>query len=161
MVVLDQNLNTDFDFIDKIKHKEKIEILVNACCAPDCPRRAGHYRIINEQQRIVLENRKLPPEKRKPVPGWYCEAGDKNSLYTIKNNKQYVSPDAIWETYVPMGFQNFKIEGRTANLFSMIDTYVFYMLKPEYRDEGRLLLISNLEKSHVFTVHKPRPSAWP
>lgn len=161
MVVLDQNMNRDFEFINQIKNKEKVEILVNACCAPDCARRTGHYRIIDTQQRVVLENRKLPPEKRKPIPGWYCEAGDKNNLYTIRNNKQFVSPDAIWETYVPMGFQNFKLEGRTANIFSLIDSYTYWMLKPEYRDEGRLCLIYNLEQSHVISVHKPKPGVWP
>lgn len=58
---------------------------------------------------------------------------------------------------MPMGFNNFKIEGRTANLFSLINTYCFYLMKPEFRDEGRLMLTVNLEKSKIITVNKPRP----
>ena len=161
MVVLDQNMNNQFDFIDKIEKKEKVEILVNACCTPNCPRRAEHYKTIGVQERIALKNRKLPPDKKIPIPGWYCKYGDMNSIYTIREQYTYVSSEAIWETYVPMGFKNFKIEGRTANLFQLIDTYCFYMLKPEYKDEARLLLISNLEKNRIITVNKPRPGVWP
>lgn len=72
----------------------------------------------------------------------------------------YVSPEAIWEKYVPMGYVNFKIEGRTANLFQLVDTYCHYMIRPEYEGEARLLLLANLEKSHIITVNKPRPAKW-
>lgn len=160
LVVLDYNMNNQFELLEKIEHKEKCEILVNACCIPDCPRRAEHYRTIGKQQRIVLQNRKNPTDKKIPVPGWYCEYGDHNSIHTIRNYVTYVSPEAIWETYVPMGYSNFKIEGRTANLFQLVDTYCHYMIKPEYEGEARLLLLANLEKSHVITVHKPRPAKW-
>lgn len=160
LVVLDYNINNQFELLEKIEHKEKCEILVNACCIPDCPRRAEHYRTIGKQQRIVLQNRKNPTDKKIPVPGWYCEYGDHNSIHTIRNYVTYVSPEAIWETYVPMGYNNFKIEGRTANLFQLVDTYCHYMIKPEYEGEARLLLLANLEKSHVITVHKPRPAKW-
>ena len=160
LVVLDYNMNNQFEVLEKIKHKEKCEILVNACCIPDCPRRAEHYRTIGKQQRIVLQNRKNPMDKKMPVPGWYCEYGDHNSIHTIRNYVTYVSPEAIWEKYVPMGYNNFKIEGRTANLFQLVDTYCHYMIKPEYEGETRLLLLANLEKSHIITVHKPRPAKW-
>lgn len=160
LVVLDQNMNNRFDFIEQIKNKKKVEILVNACCVPDCPRRAEHYKMIGTQERIALNNRKLPPEKRTPIPGWQCKYGDTNSIYSIREQSTYVSPEAIWETYVPMGFENFKIEGRTANLFQLIDTYCLYMLKPEFKDEARLLLIANLERSHIISVNKPKPSVW-
>lgn len=161
LVVLDYNLNNQFDKLEKIEQKEKCEILVNACCVPNCPRRGEHYRQIANQERITLMNRNMPQDKRIPVPGWYCEYGDKNTLYSIMKYPTYVSPEAIWEKYVPMGFCNFKLEGRTANLFSLINTYAFYLMKPEYRDEGRLMLTVNLEHSKIITVNKPRPSKWP
>ena len=63
----------------------------------------------------------------------------------------------IWNEYVPKGYNNFKIEGRTANLFSLIETYSFYMIKPECVSEARLLLMRNLEEMHVVTVAKPKP----
>lgn len=106
-------------------------------------------------------NRKLPKDKQIPVPGWYCEYGDQNNLYTIKDYKTYVSPEDIFEKYVPMGFTNFKIEGRTANLFSLVNTYCHWLMKPEKRDEGRFMLLTNLQAAKVITVNKPRPGNWP
>lgn len=160
LVVLDYNLNNQFELLEQINHKDKCEILVNACCIPNCPRRAEHYCTIAKQQRIVLQNRKNPTGKKIPVPGWHCEYGDHNSIHTIRDYVTYVSPEAIWEKYVPMGYVNFKIEGRTANLFQLVDTYCHYMIRPEYEGEARLLLLANLEKSHIITVNKPRPAKW-
>lgn len=162
LVVLDYNLNNQFDLLEKIKDKERCEVLVNSCCIPDCPRRGDHYKAISRQQRIYLLNRKLPPAKQMPMPPkWKCEYGEKNSLYVYREYKTFISPEDIWEKYVPMGFTNFKIEGRTANIFSLIDTYCYYMMKPEYRDEARLLLTTNLEANKVVVVNKPKPGTWP
>lgn len=160
LVVLDYNLNNQFELLEQVAHKEKCEILVNACCVPDCPRRGEHYRHIAKQQETALKNRTLPKEKQTPIPGWGCEYGEHNTLYTIQKYPTYVSPEAIWERYVPMGFHNFKIEGRTANLLDLINTYSFYLMRPERRDEGRLLLTLNLQKSKVITVMKPRPALF-
>ncbi len=161
LVVLDYNWNNQFEILEKIERKEKCEILVNACCVPNCPRRGEHYRTIAKQERIALSNRKNPTGKKIPVPGWYCEYGDKNTIYSIQDYVTYISPDAIWDKYVPMGFSNFKIEGRTANIFQLVETYCLYMIKPEKQGEVRLLLLANLEKSNVITVNKPRKGIWP
>lgn len=160
LVVLDYNLNNRFDLLEQIRKKEKCEILVNACCVPNCPRRGEHYRTIARQERIALRNRKNPTDKKIPLPGWHCEYGDKNSIYTIREYSTFVSPEAIWEIYVPMGYENFKIEGRTANLFQLLDTYCFYLMKPEYREEARLMLLNNLEKHKVVAVQKPKKGIW-
>ncbi|MCH5262449.1 MAG: hypothetical protein J1F42_06000 [Lachnospiraceae bacterium] len=161
LVVLDYNLNNQFELLEKIVHKERCEILVNACCVPNCSRRGDHYKQIAKQQNVVLTNRKMPPDKQIPVPGWYCEHGDKNTFYSIQDYCTFVSPDDIWEKYAPMGFENFKIEGRTANIFGLIDKYAHYLMTAERRDEGRLLLTLNLEKSKVITVNRPRKGTWP
>ena len=160
-VVLDYNLNYRWDILEKVEHPEKLELLVNTLCIPDCPRRGDHYKNQAQNERIVIRNRELPPEKRIPVIPWHCEYGDKNNIHTIQNYKTFIKPDDIWEKYIPMGITNFKIEGRTANLFSLIDTYCFFMLKPEYAGEARLLLINNLMNAGVVTVNKPRPGHWP
>lgn len=160
LVVLDYNMNNQFDLLKDVSQKERCEVLVNACCVPNCPRRGEHYKNIAKQERIALQNRKNPTDKKIPLPGWHCEYGDKNSIYTIQGYSTFISPEKIWDTYVPMGFENFKIEGRTANLFQLVDTYCFYMILPEYKDEARLMLISNLEKNKVITVQKPRKGIW-
>lgn len=160
-VVLDYNLNNRWDLIEQVQGKERLEVLVNTLCEPGCKRRGEHYKHISRNQRNILKNRTLPPEEKIPIEPWYCEYGDHNCIHTIQDYPTFISADDIWNKYVPMGINNFKIEGRTAYLFSLIDTYCYYMLKPECAGEARLLLIKNLEKAGIFTINKPRPSKWP
>lgn len=161
-VVLDYNLNNHWDLIDQVKNKEKVEVLVNTLCEPGCKRRGEHYKNIAKNQRIIMLNRSIPEGQPKiPLETWHCEYGDHNCIHTIQDYPTYISPDDIWDKYIPAGINNFKIEGRTAYLFSLIDTYCHYMLKPECVGEARLLLIKNLEKAGIFAIMKPRPSKWP
>lgn len=160
-VVLDYNFNNKWDILDTIERKDKLEVLVNTLCEPGCKRRGEHYRQIAKDQKTMLLNRTLPADKQIPIKHWHCDYGEYNCVHTIQDYPTFISPEDIWEKYIPAGINNFKIEGRTGNLFSLIDTYCFFMLKPEKAGEARLLLLRNLEKSHVITVSKPRPGQWP
>ncbi|MCR4678500.1 MAG: hypothetical protein K5679_07055 [Lachnospiraceae bacterium] len=160
-VVLDYNFNNKWDILDKIEHKDKLEVLVNTLCEPGCKRRGEHYRQIAKDQKTMLLNRTLPADKQIPIKHWHCDYGEYNCVHTIQDYPTFISPEDIWEKYIPAGINNFKIEGRTGNLFSLIDTYCFFMLKPEKAGEARLLLLRNLEKAHVITVSRPRPGQWP
>ncbi len=159
-VVLDYNMNNKWELLEGIQHKEKLEVLVNALCVPNCQRRGDHYKNISLNQRILLENRTLPKDKQKHLIPWKCEYGDNNCIHTIQDYCTYVSPEQIWEKYVPMGINNFKIEGRTASIFSLVETYCHYMIKPEYQGQVRILLLKNLEAAKVITVNKPRPAVF-
>ncbi len=161
IVVLDYNLNNKFDFLEQIKKKEKCELLANCCCIPNCPRRGEHYRFVAQQEQIALKNRTLPANRQIEIPKWQCEWGENASVYIFKNYETHISPEAIWEKYVPMGFNQFKLEGRTANLFLLIDTYAYYFAKPEYRDEMRFALTAQLQSNRIITVNKPRREIWP
>ena len=159
-VVLDYNLNNHWELLSRVEHPEKLEILINSCCTPACKRRGEHYRQIARDERTVLMNRTLPPEKRKPTPAWTCQYGDRAGIPNIKDYPTFVSPEMIREEYLPRGINNFKIEGRTANLFSLIETYCYYMIKPECVIDARLLLLRNLEESHIIQVNRPRPQPF-
>lgn len=160
-VVLDYNLNNQWDLLKKVEHPEKLEVLVNTLCEPACPRRGKHYENVSKNQRIALANRNLPKEKQIPIIPWYCEYGDKNCIHSIMDYPTVIKPQDVYEKYIPMGITNFKIEGRTANLFSLIDTYCMYMIKPEYMGTARLLIINNLTNMGVISINKPKPSHWP
>ena len=161
LVVLDYNFNNRFEELEKIEDKARCEILVNAVCIPNCPRRGKHYQNVAKNQRIMLKNRKMPPDKQIPLEHWHCEYGEHNCIHTIQGYSTYISPEDIWEKYVPMGFNNFKIEGRTANIFSLVETYCHYLIKPEYQGETRILLLNNLAANKVIAVNHPRPAQWP
>ncbi len=160
LVVLDYNFNNEFEELEKIQDKGRCEILVNACCVPNCPRRGAHYENVAKNQRTILKNRTLPQDKQIPLENWYCEYGEFNCIHTIQNYNTYVSPEAIWEKYVPMGFKHFKIEGTTGNIFSLIETYCHYLIKPEHQGEARIALLNNLKASRIIVVNHPRPAKW-
>ena len=160
IVVLDYDLNNKFDILEQLPHKEKIEILANACCEPGCKLRTTHYQLIGEQQ--ILYNEHLKNHPNEPfIVGDYtdknintvinCKCRERN-FFEIKDLSTHVSPEAIWEKYVPMGYEQFKIEGRTASRLNVLENYMYYMIKPECRDEARFMFLYNLEKNGVVYI---------
>lgn len=158
IVVLDYNLNNQFDQLEKIEDKGRCEILINAACEPNCARRGAHYRTISENQRNIVKNMKLPKDRQLPLKPWECKygSGAQQNVYTIQEFCTYVSPEAIWEKYVPMGFQNFKIEGRTDDLFVVLEAYIHYMVKPEFQGQVRIMLLRNMESLNIVQVNHPQ-----
>lgn len=160
-VVLDYNLNNRWELLESVQKKDKLEVLVNTLCSPGCKRRGDHYKNIAKNQKIIKKNRTMPPDKQIPIEPWYCEYGDHNCIHTIQDYPTFISVEQIYDEYLPRGINNFKIEGRTAYLFSLIDTYCYYMIKPEFQGLARLMLIKNLESAKIISVNKPRPEKWP
>ncbi len=162
IVVVDYDLNNKFDILEKLPHKDKCEILVNACCLPNCPRRSLHYQSIGEQQIAYCEHiRRTPAIPFNPTPiiertlgkDFHCPSMDK-TFFDLKESSTNVSPDAIWEKYVPMGFSQFKIEGRTSGTINLMEIYLYYMVKPECRDEARFRLLDTMSRSGVITINE-------
>ena len=124
-VVLDYNFNKNFDVLKQIENKDKCELLVNAVCHAQCPRRRAHYEYISKDiLRIPLEE------------PFDCDAMG-IPLYDVLNNPNTITVDAIYNIYEPLGYHHFKIEGRTASLGDLIETLVYYTVKPEYQLEIR------------------------
>ncbi len=86
--------------------------------------------------------------------------GQYNTIYDIQDYCTYISPDEIWEKYVPMGFRNFKLEGRTGNPFNLVETYCHYMIRPERQGKARLLLLNSLAANKVLTWNYMKPKKW-
>lgn len=142
LVVLDYNYNNDFDTLAKIPHKDKCEILVNAVCTPNCQRRGEHYRYIGKYQLEHCDPAELAKIQAgtAKVEEWQCPHM-KNNAFTRRNSPLHVSPQAIYTKYVPMGYNNFKLEGRGNSFPDLAEQYVYYMVKPEYRDIVRYNLL--------------------
>lgn len=161
IVVLDYDFNNKFDLLEQVNHKEKCEILVNACCRPECPNRVQHYHDIGLSQIAYCRHLKKHPNK--PFrPEDYGISVDANincpymnyDAVDIRKHSTHISPEAIYEKYVPMGFSQFKIEGRTLNIFQLIENYIYYMIKPEFKDKARLALEMNLMNNGVLKIHE-------
>ena len=49
------------------------------------------------------------------------------------SNPGFIGVDAIKDVYLPMGFSNFKIEGRGLGSALVLEFLLYYMTKPEYQ----------------------------
>ena len=129
LVVLDYDHNKDFQFLQSIANKEKCEILCNAVCKPNCPLRLKHYQEISKAQ---LENdcRTL----------FDCSDSKKWLWEVKKDNPSFISIENINRLYLPMGFSNFKLEGRTANQLDWVEIILYYLIKEKYKEEMRTKL---------------------
>lgn len=164
LVVLDYDFNNRFDVLEKIKNKEKCEILVNPCCAPSCKNRSDHYRCIGLEQIAINDHMKKNPANIPYNPDKFARSHpefsevlrcscEHHSIFEIQNLPGHISPDDIWEKYVPMGFSNFKIEGRTFDIFNLMEHYLYYMVKPECIGTARLAFLRNLWRNGVLSVN--------
>lgn len=148
LVVLDYNWNNKFEILEKIPHKEKCELLVNACCTPNCKRRKEHYDFVGEYQIKITEHMKHPDEPFNFRDFECLQMG--MALYQTIDYPTHISPKDIYNRYVPMGYENFKIEGRSVPDINILEAYVYYMIKPEYRDEARLFMLLALTRGHKY-----------
>lgn len=139
-VVLDYNWNNDFELLEQIpqEYRSRCEILINAYCMSNCQKRGEHYRILGQYQIDGCMNR-LHPEKIKPID-FRCPC-ETQKFYDIQTNKTFITNDDLFTKYVDMGFENFKIEGRLINGFNVLESYMYYLTKPEYRDKVRLEML--------------------
>lgn len=135
LTVLDYSKNHDMDFLSSlsVNDKNKIELLVNSYCSPDCAFRKKHYEGVS---RINIGESINISEYVHPN----CITHKVNFLDTL-NYSCTITKEQLYNTYTPMGFKHFKIEGRTFNPCDVIESYIYYLVKPEYKDEIRLKLL--------------------
>ena len=119
-ICLDYNLNHNFDFLESISDKDKVEFLVNAICPPGCPNRKLHYEL-NGKAALNYQN------------CYNIECTIQRGIGTLNSYKNSIQPEEIFGKYKEMGFTNFKLEGRTLPDSEVAANYVKYMIKPEFQ----------------------------
>lgn len=129
-VVPDYRDNPNDEFLSKLEHKDHIELLVNAYCPPSCTQRLKHYSVLSERQL-----------KFDDCPDRIDCNFQYNSFFDTLEYPTVIKADELYGKYVNMGFFNFKIEGRTVHNMDLIESYVYYLVKPEYKDKVRYILV--------------------
>lgn len=131
LTVMDYRKNADKEFHKLIKDKDKVELLINAYCSPKCTKRREHYKILSQSQ-LTYE-----------ISDFYCDIKAETFQDSLKWNS-VIKVNNLYDYYVNQGFKHFKIEGRTLHDIDIIDSYVYYMVLPEYRDITRNQIIKQL-----------------
>lgn len=132
LICPDYNLNNT-EKIFELAHKDKYEILVDAYCADGCKARGSHYDVLSKDQMNFSSTDPFSP----------CKAQSNASFYDLINRKNFISLDKIREEYAPAGFDHFKLEGRNHSNFDVLESYLHYFVKPEYKDIVRLDILKS------------------
>lgn len=104
--------------------KDKVEFLCNECCWFGCKDRKACYEAVSRKN--LGEN----GEEH------HCAAPDAGQGYRFSkamHNPGFISIDAIQNVYLPMGFSNFKMEGRGLGSALILEFLLYYMTKPQYQ----------------------------
>lgn len=104
--------------------KKKVEFLCNECCYIGCFDRKNCYE--NVSRKSLLQN----------CSDHVCVSQDAKEGYRFSKamkNPAFIGVGDIINTYIPLGFTNFKIEGRGLGSALVLEFILYYMTKPEYQ----------------------------
>ena len=129
-VVPDFRLNKDFENLEGLTQtqKNKVEFLCNECCWFGCKDRKNCYEAVSRKN--LGENQKEH----------ICKSPTAQKGYRFSEamkNPGFISIGDIENKYVPMGFSNFKIEGRSLGSALILEFLLYYMTRPEYQLQVR------------------------
>ena len=125
-VVPDFRLNKAYDRWKTLswQEKDKVEFLCNECCWFGCKDRKRCYE--NVSRKNLGET---CPDHRCAAPG----AQEGYRFSKAMDNPGFIGIQDIQNIYLPMGFSNFKIEGRGLGSALILEFLLYYMTKPEYQ----------------------------
>ena len=118
LVVADYRDTHNYNFLQEIVRRDKVEIILNESCVLNCAYRRNHYEEISRAQLLFRET-----------------AASKRCMYqdTSQFREAYVSTDMLYCMLVPMGYVNYKIRGRESNAIKLTNEYLSFFVKPQYK----------------------------
>ena len=125
-VVPDFRLNKAFASLNTLPQalKDKVEFLCNECCSFGCKDRRACYEAVSRKN------------LGEAAPEHHCNAPDAKYGYRFSRameNPGFIGIADIQNTYLPMGFSNFKIEGRGLGSALILEFLLYYLTKPDYQ----------------------------
>ena len=125
-VVPDFRLNKAFSSLKALsqQQKDKVEFLCNECCWFDCYDRKDCYE--NVSRKSLGED----------FPEHVCVSPQAQRAYRFSDamqNPGFIGIEEIQNTYLPNGFSQFKIEGRSLGSAVILEFLLYYLTKPEYQ----------------------------
>lgn len=109
------------------EQKDKVEFLCNECCDFSCKSRKKCYESVSLKNLGEEANHK-------------CTSADAVGGYRFSRamkNPAFIGLHDILECYLPLGFSNFKIEGRGLGSAVVLEFLLYYLTKSEHQLEVR------------------------
>ncbi len=124
-VVPDFRLNKAFDRLYALPEalKGKVEFLCNECCWFDCPDRKRCYETVSR--------RNLGENAEHVCVSPTAERGYRFS--DAMENPGFIGLEDIRTRYLPRGFSQFKLEGRSLGSAVVLEFLLYYLTRPEHQ----------------------------
>ncbi|MDO5520798.1 MAG: hypothetical protein Q4G58_09945 [bacterium] len=121
LIVLDNSFNNS-EKAFALSNKEHFELVVNSYCRDSCPNRAKHYKEIALAQ-LEFRSSAFPPCPyiNQPIEQQMQKHG-------------FITREQIYGAYQEAGFCHFKIDGRAFSEEKVLESYLYYLVKPENYD---------------------------
>ncbi len=125
-VVPDFRLNKEYKKLFALPDelKRKVEFLCNECCWFDCPDRKACYEAVSRKNlgESCAEHLCVSP------------TADRGYRFSdAMRNPGFIGIEDIQKNYLPNGFSQFKIEGRSLGSALVLEFLLYYLTKPEYQ----------------------------
>lgn len=125
-VVPDFRLNKAFDRLNALPaaQKQKLEFLCNECCWVGCAERRACYENVSRKNlgEDCAEHRCLSPGAARGYR--FSEA---------MRSPAFIGLSELRERYLPLGFTQFKLEGRSLGSAVVLEFLLYYLTRPEYQ----------------------------
>lgn len=121
LVVLNYNKNKDLAFLDQVEHPERLEVMANELCNPGCPHRNEHY-LHNSRDQLagtVTEFRR-------------CDLSGKDFFKLAPTSPTILTNDDVRTLHGRYGVPRFKIVGRGVAPDVNLESYLYYLVRPEH-----------------------------
>lgn len=150
--VISKFKNKDFEYLNSLTPEEKsrTELLCNEFCVNNCPYAYKHYK---EFAYIQLHGTAPSDAGKNYGECRYYEDPQIFLHNRLLQSDYLITYNDMINTYVPMGFQYFKLSGRHVYNKVAIEMLVDYMIKPEYQMDVRTYILERMMmdyKYHVF-----------
>ena len=129
-IVLDYNHNHNYSLLAQLKYPQHVEILCAENCISNCPNRKEHYKSMSLVQLRVpnaIES-ECPYAKSQGLSNFYMD--------TLRQDHAITNQD-IDNLYANYGIERFKLSGRVAPPYFIIEVILYYLIKPQYKDALR------------------------
>lgn len=121
LIVLDNSFN-NAEKAFALTSKERYEFVVNSYCRDSCPNRARHYEEIGRAQ-LEFRSSHFPP-----CPFIHRPEAEQ------RKKRGFITREQLYGRYYEAGFRHFKIDGRAFSNERVIESYLYYLVRPNYQD---------------------------
>lgn len=132
LVVADSVWNNT-DELFAMDHKDRIELIPDHTCEDNCPRRRAHYEDTGRCMLTFRDSEFICPNI-------------KFDFVDLRKHKNFISAEDVYGKYQSAGFHHMKLDGRSFVPKNIVESFVYYLAKPEYHERLIATLFEQIYK---------------